>query len=104
MSVLEEHWTSCKRGPLGRRFRELGSTRSAEAVTALGAQYVIFDDLGCTLFVSIKMPDVNGKQRVLVVGAGPVGALAALYAARRGDDVAVYDLRDGNNLGLFYDD
>lgn len=48
------------------------------------------------------MPDVNRKQRVLVVGAGPVGALAALYAAGRGDDVAVYDLRDGNNLGLFY--
>ncbi|KAI4224457.1 MAG: hypothetical protein LQ349_007239 [Xanthoria aureola] len=40
------------------------------------------------------MPDVDGKQRVLVVGAGPVGALAALYAAGRGDDVAVYDLRD----------
>lgn len=47
------------------------------------------------------MPDVNGKQKVLVVGAGPVGALSALYAAGRGDDVAVYELRDGNNLGLF---
>ncbi|KAI4276881.1 MAG: hypothetical protein LQ337_002179 [Flavoplaca oasis] len=40
------------------------------------------------------MPDANGKQRILVVGAGPVGALAALYAARRGDNVAVYELRD----------
>ncbi|KAL8997657.1 MAG: hypothetical protein Q9169_003137 [Polycauliona sp. 2 TL-2023] len=39
------------------------------------------------------MPDGNEKQRILVVGAGPVGALAALYAARRGDDVAVYELR-----------
>ncbi|KAL8905231.1 MAG: hypothetical protein Q9171_006742 [Xanthocarpia ochracea] len=40
------------------------------------------------------MPDVNGRQKVLVVGAGPVGALAALYAAGRGDEVAVYELRD----------
>ena len=29
----------------------------------------------------------------MVVGAGPVGSLAALYAANRGDDVAIYDLR-----------
>ena len=35
------------------------------------------------------------KQKVVVVGAGPVGALAALYAAKRGDDVHVYELRDG---------
>lgn len=35
------------------------------------------------------------KQKVVVVGAGPVGALAALYAARRGDDVEVYELRNG---------
>ena len=36
-----------------------------------------------------------GNQEILVVGAGPVGALAALYAARRGHDVAVYEMRDG---------
>lgn len=35
------------------------------------------------------------KQKVVVVGAGPVGALAALYAAGRGDDVEVYELRSG---------
>lgn len=35
------------------------------------------------------------KQKVVVVGAGPVGALAALYAANRGDDVHVYELRGG---------
>ena len=35
------------------------------------------------------------KQKVIVVGAGPVGALAALYAANRGDDVHVYELRAG---------
>ena len=34
-------------------------------------------------------------QKVVVVGAGPVGALAALYAASRGDEVEVYELRAG---------
>ena len=34
-------------------------------------------------------------QKIVVVGAGPVGALAALYAAKRGDEVHVYELRDG---------
>ncbi|OAX82092.1 hypothetical protein ACJ72_03554 [Emergomyces africanus] len=33
------------------------------------------------------------KQRVVIVGAGPVGSLAALYAADRGDDVELYELR-----------
>ncbi|KAL7779095.1 hypothetical protein CFE70_008598 [Pyrenophora teres f. teres 0-1] len=32
-------------------------------------------------------------QKVVVVGAGPVGSLAALYAAVRGFDVEVYELR-----------
>ncbi|KAL2863810.1 kynurenine 3-monooxygenase [Aspergillus lucknowensis] len=35
----------------------------------------------------------RAKQKVVVVGAGPVGSLAALYAAARGDDVEVYELR-----------
>ncbi|KAL2850009.1 hypothetical protein BJX68DRAFT_237191 [Aspergillus pseudodeflectus] len=35
----------------------------------------------------------QAKQKVVIVGAGPVGALAALYAAARGDDVEVYELR-----------
>jgi glycine/D-amino acid oxidase-like deaminating enzyme len=34
-------------------------------------------------------------QKTVVVGAGPVGSLAALYAATRGDDVEIYDLRGG---------
>lgn len=34
-------------------------------------------------------------QKIVVVGAGPVGALAALFAAGRGDYVEVYELRDG---------
>jgi len=41
------------------------------------------------------MPAGAGKEKVVVVGAGPVGALAALYAARAGDDVEVYELRGG---------
>lgn len=35
------------------------------------------------------------RQKVVVVGAGPVGSLAALYAASRGDEVEVYELRGG---------
>jgi kynurenine 3-monooxygenase len=35
-----------------------------------------------------------GKQKTIVVGAGPVGSLAALYAAQRGHDVELYELRD----------
>jgi len=32
-------------------------------------------------------------QKTIVIGSGPAGGLAAIYAARRGDDVEVYDLR-----------
>lgn len=35
------------------------------------------------------------QPKFLVIGAGPVGALAALYAAGRGHDVEVYELRAG---------
>jgi kynurenine 3-monooxygenase len=34
-------------------------------------------------------------QKVVVVGAGPVGSLAALYAAVRGHDVEIHELRSG---------
>ncbi|KAI8629746.1 FAD/NAD(P)-binding domain-containing protein [Xylariaceae sp. FL1651] len=33
------------------------------------------------------------KQKYVVVGAGPVGSLAALYAAKRGHEVEIYELR-----------
>ncbi|EAW06460.1 kynurenine 3-monooxygenase [Aspergillus clavatus NRRL 1] len=36
---------------------------------------------------------VRKPQKVVIVGAGPVGSLAALYAAARGDEVEVYELR-----------
>ena len=35
--------------------------------------------------------------KVVIIGAGPVGSLAALYAARRGHDVEVYELRPGTS-------
>jgi len=40
------------------------------------------------------------RQKTVVIGAGPVGALAALYAAQRGDDVEVYELRSGTFFPL----
>ncbi|KAI0861172.1 FAD/NAD(P)-binding domain-containing protein [Xylaria cubensis] len=35
----------------------------------------------------------NSSQKFVVVGAGPVGSLAALYAAKRGYQVEIYELR-----------
>lgn len=43
------------------------------------------------------MADFSKPQKVVIVGAGPVGSLAALYAAARGDDVEVYELRGGTS-------
>ncbi|KAL8851383.1 MAG: hypothetical protein Q9221_003654 [Calogaya cf. arnoldii] len=40
---------------------------------------------------------MNTKDKVVVVGGGPVGALAALYTARRGYQVEVYEFRDDPN-------
>lgn len=34
-------------------------------------------------------------MKVVIVGAGPVGSLAALYAAARGATVEIYELRSG---------
>lgn len=42
----------------------------------------------------------KSTQKVVVIGAGPVGALAALYAAGRGYDVEVYELRGGMLLSF----
>lgn len=38
---------------------------------------------------------MDKPQKIVVVGAGPVGSLAALYAAQRGHEVEVYELRPG---------
>ncbi|CAN8101024.1 unnamed protein product [Discula destructiva] len=41
---------------------------------------------------------MSANTKVIVVGAGPVGSLAALYAAQRGHDVEMYELRDDLRL------
>jgi kynurenine 3-monooxygenase len=46
------------------------------------------------------MAGISNKQKVVIVGAGPVGSLAALYAADRGDDVELYELRAGTSSSL----
>jgi hypothetical protein len=38
------------------------------------------------------------KQKIAVIGAGPVGSLAALYAANRGEHVEIYELRSGESF------
>ncbi len=39
-------------------------------------------------------------MKTIVIGAGPVGALAAIYAAQRGHYVEVYELRNGELYSL----
>lgn len=39
--------------------------------------------------------DSPTKKKAIVVGAGPVGALAALYFSHAGWEVEVYELRGG---------
>ena len=42
---------------------------------------------------------MEGAQ-VMIVGAGPVGSLAALYAAARGAEVYIYELRSGESVSF----
>ena len=35
------------------------------------------------------------QRKVVVIGGGPVGALAALYFSKAGWDVEIYELRPG---------
>lgn len=54
-----------------------------------------------SLLWSWKLRDSDSSReamadtKIVVVGAGPVGSLAALYAAKRGYQVEVYELRPG---------
>lgn len=41
-------------------------------------------------------------MKTVVIGAGPVGALAAIYAAKRGDEVEVYELRPGMSYSILF--
>lgn len=46
--------------------------------------------------------ETMADTKIVVVGAGPVGSLAALYAAKRGHQVEVYELRPGKCLPIFF--
>lgn len=56
----------------------------------------IIQEDNCSQNFSASTVNMSTGQKVVVIGAGPVGALAALYAANRGDDVEIYELRGGN--------
>lgn len=52
-------------------------------------------------FLSVPFHFTNMPEKVVVVGAGPVGSLAALYAATRGHQVEIYELRQGTLLAPY---
>lgn len=47
------------------------------------------------------MADSSKRQKIVIIGAGPVGTLAAIYAAQRDYDVEIYELRSGEKAVLF---
>ena len=55
------------------------------------------NDRGAVKLIDPKMASKR-PRRVLVVGAGPVGALTALSLRRRGWEVEIWDSRDGEQL------
>ena len=44
---------------------------------------------------SLLRTAMESQDKIVVVGGGPVGALAALYSAKRGYQVELHELRDG---------
>lgn len=42
------------------------------------------------------------SQKMVIVGAGPVGSLAALYAAQRNYQVELYELRPGQSACILF--
>ena len=57
---------------------------------------VNFNEASLLKFPPCKAITMTGPKFV-VVGAGPVGSLAALYAASRGIEVELYELRGGQS-------
>jgi 2-polyprenyl-6-methoxyphenol hydroxylase-like FAD-dependent oxidoreductase len=51
---------------------------------------------------SCSARETMADTKIIVVGAGPVGSLAALYAAKRGYQVEVYELRPGKSNYNFF--
>ena len=69
----------------------------------MGIDEKAFGRLPFPIDSSLKMSTQSLRRRkIVVVGAGPVGTLAALYAAGRGDDVEVYEYREGKNASNLY--
>ena len=47
---------------------------------------------------SLDKSSPSPREKYVIIGAGPVGALAAIYAAERGHDVEVYEFRNGMRI------
>lgn len=45
-----------------------------------------------------KQSSPSPREKYVIVGAGPVGALAAIHAAERGHEVEVYEFRNGTSF------
>lgn len=39
-------------------------------------------------------------QKTIIIGSGPVGSLSCIYAAQRGHDVEIYELRSGTRFSI----
>lgn len=45
--------------------------------------------------MTMNMTTMTADGKIVIVGGGPVGSLAALYASHYHDNVEVYELRGG---------
>lgn len=118
---------SSRKGEVGFCFLQISVHDTIESRPCWGAERVIYlllihalpllltcsiapprtyHDAANELHALLHPPQRSPWQRIdmtikcVVIGAGPVGALAGLYAARRGWDVEIYDLRPGRFRGI----